>query len=67
LVVDANAELVCPIAMQGLQAIARGRAQVLQLHRIVQHLHLSLCNDLNISETLGTATFKKGLCFGTSE
>jgi hypothetical protein len=48
LVIDANAVLPCPIPAQSFQSVTRRRSQVSQLHRIVQHLQLPLCNVLDV-------------------
>ena len=51
LVVDANAVLAFPIALQRFKPICRWRQQVPQFRRVVQHMQLACRDDVDIGKS----------------
>ena len=59
LAVDADAVLTGPVAFQGLQAISRRNAQVIQRNCIVQNFELAHCDALNVRRQAGNSDAQK--------
>jgi hypothetical protein len=67
LIVDSDAALPCPVALQLLQSVARRRAKVSQLNSRMEHEQLPGGDIQDVLPAPGVSRLKQGLGFGTSE